>query len=484
MISDYQRRIRGALLGLACGDALGAPAEFKPQSEVRAKWGRLTEMVGGGVWEPGEWTDDTGMALCVAEGCLAAPDDPIEEIGNRFLAWRKAAKDVGSTIAAALSAYAGDWHAAARKTPQAKSGKAAGNGSLMRTIPIPLIYSDRNHMLEISARVSAMTHWDIQGETCCAIYGLWIARLLQGEPLRESWFAALDEAENGTGVSVVSPDLQQKAPSALWDRLRSAPGLTYERLQPTGYAGYVVDCLEAAVWCAVNAESYETAVVEAVNLGGEADTIAAVAGGAAGAHWGEEAIPDRWLQALHQRQRIEAVADRTGELRRHIDVYTMPGLPPFQTYMVTDRILCGRNPLTSWDIRTLAESGITHIVDLREEHEWSAPGRIGAEAVEAGDSMGLSRLPLPIQDTGAPKREDFDRAYEFISSALAHPTAIVFVHCRAGRERTAAIVIACQARLTAKSFSETSNRLREACPSLNPLPDQTSAAEEWVANHE
>src|SRR5262245_37967144 len=102
-------RITAAFLGLACGDALGAPAEFMTQAQLRARWGQLTEMVGGGVWEPGEWTDDTGMALCVAEGILANPVDPIDEIGDRFLAWADTAKDVGGTITAALAGYRGDW---------------------------------------------------------------------------------------------------------------------------------------------------------------------------------------------------------------------------------------------------------------------------------------------------------------------------------------------------------------------------------------
>src|SRR5207248_10504600 len=140
-------RLHASVLGLACGDALGAPAEFQSQVEVQKRWGRLTEMVGGGVWEPGEWTDDTGMALCVAEGILADPEDPVPEAGRRFLEWRKTAKDVGSTIGAALSAFRGDWAEAARSTPQARQGKAAGNGSLMRTLPVALAYGDPEQML-------------------------------------------------------------------------------------------------------------------------------------------------------------------------------------------------------------------------------------------------------------------------------------------------------------------------------------------------
>src|SRR5882724_2533995 len=97
--------IQGAVLGLACGDALGAPAEFKSKAEVFRRWVRLSEMVGGGPWAPGEWTDDTGMMLATAEGILAHPEDPVEEVGRRFLDWHKTAKDVGSTISAALSGY-------------------------------------------------------------------------------------------------------------------------------------------------------------------------------------------------------------------------------------------------------------------------------------------------------------------------------------------------------------------------------------------
>lgn len=97
-----ESRMMGAMLGLACGDALGAPAEFHDKAYVRKRWGTLTEMVGGGIWEPGEWTDDTGMALCIAQGILSDPEDPVEATGKLFLEWKKTAKDVGSTIRAEI----------------------------------------------------------------------------------------------------------------------------------------------------------------------------------------------------------------------------------------------------------------------------------------------------------------------------------------------------------------------------------------------
>jgi ADP-ribosyl-[dinitrogen reductase] hydrolase len=410
-------RIRGALLGLACGDALGAPAEFESQAEVQSRFGRLSEMVGGGPWNPGEWTDDTGMALCIAEGILANSEDPVEETGRRFLEWRKDAKDVGTTISAALSGFRGDWVEAARNTPQARQGKAAGNGSLMRTLPVALAYHDRETMLRISARLSAMTHWDPQAEVCCAVYCLWVEHLLHGASLHEGWHAALavgrDLAmgrELAEGASL-APDTvgPHPLPDGFWQRLEAVEQMEYADLQPSGYAGYVVECLEAAAWCCLRSESLEECLIQAVNLAGEADTIAAVAGGVAGAYWGMGAIPQRWLEALYRRRDLEQVADQLASLRAHGQVYGTKGLPAFNFDWVTDQIMAGRNPLTRRDVEIVKALGITHILDLREPREWAAP-KHGAEAVDQIQSCGLQRLHLPIVDMGESTADDLDRA--------------------------------------------------------------------------
>jgi ADP-ribosyl-[dinitrogen reductase] hydrolase len=312
MVVNDGSRVRGALLALACGDALGAPVEFTDAPSIRARHGTLRDMVGGGGfgWAPGEWTDDTGMTLAVAEGILESPDDPVEAVGRRFLEWRRTAKDVGSTIAAALSAYRGNWTAASSRTPQAREGKAAGNGSLMRTLPMALRYAD-DEMLRVSARSSAMTHWDPQAEVCCAVYCLWIRQLLAGGEIAASWQVAVEAGERAAERGRLPGDTPGPSPlpADFWPRLQRIPDLNARNLQPTGYAGYVVECLEAAVWHCVHADSLEETLVGCVNLGGETDTIAAVAGGAAGTYWGVEAIPARWLDVLHERERIESVAN-------------------------------------------------------------------------------------------------------------------------------------------------------------------------------
>lgn len=479
-------RIVGAMLGLACGDALGAPAEFKSQGELRALWGTLREMVGGGPWAPGEWTDDTGMALCVAEAILSDPDDPVPRAGERFLEWRKTAKDVGTTISAALSAYRGDWVEAARPTPQARSGKAAGNGSLMRTLPVALAYSDPATMLRQSARLSAMTHWDPQAEVCCALYCLWVGALLRGEERRAAWKAALAAAQTAAKHGALAPDTPGPAPlpAGFWKRLEAVEALDYEDLQSSGYAGYVVECLEAAAWCCLRSDSLEETVVRAVNLAGEADTIAAVAGGAAGAAWGGDAIPARWLEKLHQRDRMTQTAERLAALRRHFEVYGAEGLPAFEYCPVEERVFAGRNPLTARDVETLAAAGVTHLLDLRQPWEWEQAGRFGRDAVAAMERAGMRRLHLPVRDGSAPSASELEAARAFIDEALADPTARVFAHCRAGRERTAAVLVASYACRYNVTYEEALAALRQNRPLLSPLAGQEQAVRAWLQDRE
>jgi ADP-ribosyl-[dinitrogen reductase] hydrolase len=290
-------------------------------AEARHNHGWLTEMVGGGrfQWAPGEWTDNTAMTLCVARGVLRAPDDPIDAIGEEFLRWSEQARDVGATVAAAIAVVrAGTpWSLAARKTPQALAGLAAGNGSLIRTLPLALGYRDRATMLPIAAQVSAMTHWDTQAEMCCAIYSLWVAGIMEGVVMADAWRFALSlgrdwarDSAHAAGGAPAAP-----LPKDFWQRLEATPSLPYDRLQPSGYAGYVVEALEAASWCCLNARSLEESLVLASNLGGDASTIGALTGGVAGAYYGEESVPRRWLAHLQRYDELHSLAEGLAALR-------------------------------------------------------------------------------------------------------------------------------------------------------------------------
>jgi ADP-ribosyl-[dinitrogen reductase] hydrolase len=477
-------RITGALLGLACGDALGAPAEFKTKADVKARFGVLRDMVGGGPWQPGEWTDDTAMALGIARGIIENPADPVPVAGAEFLQWSKNAKDVGSTIRAALNNFSGDWVAAARSTPQAKNGQAAGNGSLMRTLPVALAYSNENEMLCQSARLSAMTHWDAQAEVCCAIYNLWISHLLAGQSRHNAWRKALAARTLIEANGKLAPDSIGPAPLPpdFWPRLAAIESREYSQLQPSGYAGYSVECLEAAVNCVLHADSLEECLIEVVNLAGEADTMAAVAGGAAGAFWGVEKIPARWLEKLHQREELENVARELGAVRRHFETYATPGLPAFEYSKISENILAGRNPLTARDIREMQNMGVTRILDLREPREWTER-EFGAEALETLEKQGaenpIQRTHLIVSDMGAPSPETFSAACKLIDETEKDGGKI-YIHCRAGMERTAAILIAHHAKTNGVSYEDSLEVLLRARSILKPLRNQEEATRAWL----
>jgi ADP-ribosyl-[dinitrogen reductase] hydrolase len=486
-------RTLGAFLGLACGDALGAPVEFMNRAAVAKQYGTLTEMVGGGSfsWAPGEWTDDTGMALAVAEGILGAPHDPVSGVGKGFLEWVETAKDVGGTISAALANAEFqrdrerpvdpiDWSQASRTTPQALKGKAAGNGSLMRTLPVALAYPTARQMLEISACISAMTHWDPQAEVCCATYCLWVRELLCGVAVREAWEMAIEAARVAVAEGQRSGDTPGPTPlpDPFWPRLEAAPDLGREALQPSGYAGYVVECLEAAVWATANVDSLEEALVTLVNLGGETDTMAAVAGGALGARYGLEAIPERWLAALHQRERIERAAHGLYDLRHEL-VYAKPTLPKLGFRQLDHQVLHGRNPLTAKDVEALMEAGVTRVIDLREDHEWGRTGKFGREAVAALDWCGIERLTVPIVDGDAPSTDQLDRTWQLLEEAPEDGRT--YVHCRAGIERTGAVLAAYLARRDGLSLDEVLANLSASDAGLHPLPFQVEAVRHWLA---
>jgi len=156
-------KIEGGLFGLAVGDALGGTTEFMSEREIKERYGRINEIIGGGCWnlKPGETTDDTDMTICVLKGIIANHQNPIEEIGKEFLRWWESdPKDLGITVQTAFNCYQGDWFQAAEKAHDELSGKSAGNGTLMRCLPVALAYSDSQKIDEISALQSKMTHYD------------------------------------------------------------------------------------------------------------------------------------------------------------------------------------------------------------------------------------------------------------------------------------------------------------------------------------
>ena len=281
---------RGALYGVAVADALGATLEFMSAAEIARRYGTLRDIVGGG-WlalRPGQVTDDTEMTLAVAEGIAEQPDAPVEAVGRRFIEWLDTQpRDVGRTCAVALNyARRRGWADAARFAHDDLGGRSAGNGSLMRSAYPGLWYADRAQALRVAVELSRMTHYDPLASEACKLYTAAIWDMARGGvPARQ----ALKAAFGGTRYQAA---LAGQA-----------------RLDPTGF---VVDTLNCALDAVARTSSLEDAIVRAVNLGGDADTVGAVAGGLAGAIYGYDSIPTRWREALDVRirARLDAAAER------------------------------------------------------------------------------------------------------------------------------------------------------------------------------
>jgi ADP-ribosyl-[dinitrogen reductase] hydrolase len=297
-----RERFRGALLGTAAGDALGAPAEFLTPEQVAERWGVLSEMVGGGVHDvaAGETTDATGMMLCLAESLADCGTFVPQDVADRYLAWFQCnPKDVALTVRAVmLGIKAGtSLDLAARRAYEILGSPASGNASMMRCAPVALRYwNDPDTRRDVSLRESELTHFDRLAGWACVAFNELIAAALQGR-LRN-------------GLLAVATDLEDED-SRISATLREAAVAEPEEIHSSTA---VVETLRAAVWCVLQAKSFEEAVVLAVNLGNDSDTTGAVTGALAGALFGERGIPSRWVDTLVDRQRLLTVADRLADL--------------------------------------------------------------------------------------------------------------------------------------------------------------------------
>ena len=185
---------------------------------------------------------------------------------------------------------------------------------------------------------------------------------------------------------------------------------------------------------------------------------------------------NRALQDLFEQGSPPAAAlDR---LARHEQVYQSPNLPGFECTLVTGQVIAGRNPLTERDANWMAVIGVTHILDLREAWEWASP-RLGAEAMSC---LQGERLHLPVRDMQAPTHADLEAACRFLDDAMGSARNLIYVHCRAGQERTAAILCAWYGRRYGLSYDESLAALRQRRPSLKPLLAQEKAVRTWLKN--
>lgn len=303
---DLIERYRGCLLGLAVGDALGTTLEFQPPGNFKP----LEDMAGGGPFNlvPGQWTDDTSMALCLAESLIECQEfNPADQM-NRYIRWYRQGHlsstgvcfDIGNTVRGALGRF--------EITGEPYSGStdpySAGNGSLMRLAPVPMFYANKPaKAITRCGESSKTTHGARTAIDACRYFG----GLLVGA------FNGLSKEELLSDRFSIVAGCWEEHP--LVEEIDLISMGSYKGKMPPDIrgTGYVVNSLEAALWAFYHSDSFKHGSLLAVNLGDDADTTGAIFGQLGGAYYGELGIPNRWRMKLALKEKIRTYADQLFE---------------------------------------------------------------------------------------------------------------------------------------------------------------------------
>lgn len=295
-------RRRGALIGLAVGDALGAAVEFKSPGSFAP----VTGYRNGGPHrlEAGEWSDDTSMALALADSIAAVGWD-LNDQASRYAEWWKTGKysvngrcfDIGITTSGALRNFVAKKNAL---TSGDRSDRASGNGSIMRLAPVPIrfghLYADQLEELSRLAEESSLpTHASDQCVSACRYLATILAALIQGQDRDEVLSSEWPALQRLNDIKPLHPMIQEIAHGGF--RKKQPPAIQG--------SGWVVKSLEASLWAFHDATTFEEAVLKAVNLGDDADTTGAICGQLAGAYWGESGISESLRAGLARMDMIE-----------------------------------------------------------------------------------------------------------------------------------------------------------------------------------
>ena len=296
-------RFRAALIGLAVGDAVGTTVEFSPPGSFAP----VTDMVGGGPFrlKVGEWTDDTSMALCLAESLVECDGFDPEDQMSRYVRWFRdgywssngVCFDIGNTTRTALADF--------ENTGDPYSGpispRTAGNGSVMRVSPVPLYYANRpEEAMRLAGESSRTTHGAPQSVDGCRYLGGLIVAAAGGATKPEILGDRQTPAGSWEYFEPWHPEIEEVARGSF--KRRNPPEITG--------AGYVVRTIEAALWAFLHSDSFAEGLLMVVNLGDDADTTGAVYGQLAGCYYGLAGIPEKWVERVARRTEILELAER------------------------------------------------------------------------------------------------------------------------------------------------------------------------------
>ena len=458
-------RAVGVLLATAAGDALGAPYEFGPprgpELDVAMEGG------GGFGWEPGEWTDDTSMAIAIAEVAAAGADlreeEALDAIVGRWHEWSREAKDIGiqtssvlrATQQQGLSAYTARSVSAALHE---RTGRTGGNGSLMRTAPVALAYLDDELALVEAARaVSVLTHYDPDAGDACV---LWCCAIRQAVLTGEldvriglqhintdrcgTWESLLDVAEESQPLQFKNNGWVVEALQAAWSAIANTPVPVDD---PAG-GGFRVDHLRLALDAAVRG-------------GGDTDTVAAIAGGLLGAAYGASAVPAEWRRVLHgwpgfrSRDLVQLASSMIGVEKPDLS---------YSGWTQTDDV--ARHPhdhgvwLGGIDALRSLPAGVDAVVSLCRVGDADLPACADHIEVRLIDREGENtNLDFVLLDTV--------RAIE----QLRKEGRIVLIHCVQAQSRTPTVAALYGARLRGISIGDALSDVCAALPNANPIQD-------------
>ena len=276
-------KIKGALYGAVIGDALGAPLEFMPQEQIKAQFGKVTEMIGGG-WlktAPGEGTDETALLLATAYGVMKQPENPYAEIGKNFINWAiSRPKDISDTtlrsIDKTMSKSHGKylipkarWHESAGQVDLFSNRGSVDNGAILNTLYPALYYKEEAVAVTTALDITNMTHVNTQSDNACRIYAQFIFRILN--------------------QNIDKNVMNEMIDNTMYYDYKN------EEVQPTASA---YDSIIAMLHAFMFTENFEDAILTAINYGGDSDTIGAITGGLAGCFYGYDNIPQRFIDAL------------------------------------------------------------------------------------------------------------------------------------------------------------------------------------------
>lgn len=441
------QRAIGALCGSAVGDALGAPFEFGPADAYSERFptpvlGGAGEMTGGGGfgWKPGEFTDDTQMALALAESIIECDGLDADDVWNRFRSWVGGATDVGILTGRVLRDP--QRVGAAERAHTAGGGRSAANGSLMRVTPVAVAWAaaDPDEVWEVAMAQSAITHFDTAAGHGAAIAASMIHHAIGGgDPLD------------------ALPDALARIPAVERDRYTEMLDPSWTPHRPGDPSnGSVWTCLAQAVWAVRHNDTFTAAVTAAIDLGGDTDTVATVTGAIAGARASVQGIPSRWLTVLNGRVTTPA----------GVMAYDNPGLQDIA------RRLAGRSAVSESPVEVSA--GPVAVAD--RVYAANLAGASTAPTHWAIVSMCrtqglLDRHPVRrevyIIDQAEPANVDtasaLRDAVDSIDAFLAEGRDVV-VHCHGGRSRTGLVLKAWAMRTNGWSEREAHDWLSQRWP--------------------